>query len=223
MDNSTKSLDKSWNDSLSFLDNIYVKVVLYVVLILYSSTYFENINMYMGNIYKKYKFLNIIILLLIVFLGRKCPVIGILLGLSYIITLNYMTLENNNNEPFGSNHESKFGNHSGKKDKKDNKDNKDEPFVTSDESEFNFGTASSEEDNIENFLPIFSSNNDQKEEEVVNNKMKKDSSDCKSLYTPQFESVSDVCNSVNTFNDELNAQGLNNPEGFNSNVFGSPL
>jgi hypothetical protein len=212
MDNSTKSLNKSWNDSLSFLDNIYVKVVLYVVLILYSSTYFENINMYMGNIYKKYKFLNIIILLLIVFLGRKCPVIGILLGLSYIITLNYMTMEDNNNEPFGASVKSKAGIHEEDK----------ESFVNSPESDFNYGTGTSEEDNVENFLPIFSSNNDEKEE-VVNNKMKKDSSDCKSLYTPQFESVGDVCNPVNTFNDELNAQGLNNPEGFNSNVFGSPL
>ena len=53
--------------------------------------------------------------------------------------------------------------------------------------------------------------------------MKKDSSDCKSLYTPQFESVGDVCNTVNTFNNELNAQGLNSPEGFNTNVIGAPL
>jgi hypothetical protein len=94
MDKSMKSVDKCWNDSLSFMDNIYVKVVLYVVLILFSSTYFENINMYFANLHKNYKFLNIVVLLLIVYLGRKCPVIGILLGISYVISLNYSNFEN---------------------------------------------------------------------------------------------------------------------------------
>jgi hypothetical protein len=91
MDKSMKSVDKCWNDSLSFMDNIYLKIVLYIVLILYSSTYFEDINIYVSNLYKKYKFLNIIVLLLIVYLGRACPVIGILLGISYAISLTYYT------------------------------------------------------------------------------------------------------------------------------------
>ena len=91
MDKSMKSVDKCWNDSLSFMDNIYIKIVLYIVLILYSSTYFEDINIYVANLYKKYKFLNIIVLLLIVYLGRACPVIGILLGISYAISLTYYT------------------------------------------------------------------------------------------------------------------------------------
>ena len=41
MDKSMKSLDKCWNDSLSCLDNIYVKVILYVVLILFASKYLK--------------------------------------------------------------------------------------------------------------------------------------------------------------------------------------
>ena len=91
MDKSMKYVDKYWNDSLSFMNNIYIKIVLYVVLILYSSMYFEDINIYVANLYKKYKFLNIIVLLLIVYLGRACPVIGILLGVSYAISLTYYT------------------------------------------------------------------------------------------------------------------------------------
>jgi len=86
-----KYIDKCWNDSLSFMDNIYIQIVLYVVLILYSSMYFEDINIYIANLYKKYKFLNIIVLLLIVYLGRACPVVGILLGISYAISLTYYT------------------------------------------------------------------------------------------------------------------------------------
>jgi hypothetical protein len=87
------SLNKYFNES--FKDNIYLLIVLYVILILYSSIYFKDINIYVGNLYKKYKFLNIINLLLILYLGKKYPVIGILLGISYIISLNYY--KNNKN------------------------------------------------------------------------------------------------------------------------------
>jgi hypothetical protein len=192
MDKSMKSVDKCWNDSLCFMDNIYVKVVLYVVLILFSSTYFENINMYFANLHKNYKFLNIVVLLLIVYLGRKCPVIGILLGISYVISLNYMSSKENFWPLTGNNNN--------------------ETFTSSDEPE----------NNVEKFFPGLMNKNDEKEPQTFD-VMKNDSSDCKSLYTPEFESVGDVCNTVNTFKDELNAQGLNSPEGFNSTVIGSPL
>jgi len=225
MDKSMKSVDKCWDDSLSFMDNIYVKVVLYVVLILYSSTYFENINMYIGNLYKHYKFLNIIVLLLIVYLGRKCPVVGILLAISYVISLNYMSgketflpgfsrndeNENENeNEKFTSGTSGDDGASSGS----DNADNTMYSGANEDDANVNEG-----------FFPGLMSNNDdsKSDDSKSPDNIKKDSSDCKSLYTPQFESVSDVCNSVNTFNGELNAQGLNSPEGFNSNIAGSPL
>ena len=214
MDKSMKSVDKCWNDSLCFMDNIYIKVVLYVVLILYSSTYFENINMYVANLHKNYKFLNIIVLLLIVYLGRSCPVIGILLAISYVISLHYMSSKENFFPGF-------FGNN--------------ETFINGDDSSSSGGdnvdtsmyaNANEDNDNEDNtkvnegFFPGLMSNTDDSKSFEG---MKKDSSNCKSLYTPQYEAVSDVCNSVNTFKDELNAQGLNSPEGFNSNVVGSPL
>jgi hypothetical protein len=211
MDKSMKSVDKCWNDSLSFMDNIYVKVVLYVVLILFSSTYFENINMYFANLHKNYKFLNIIVLLLIVYLGRACPVIGILLGISYVISLNYMSSKEN----FFPLLENNYRNESfvGDADVDDSGDDSAEPPMNA---------KPMTPDGIEPFFPGLM-NKVEKEEPSSFDEMKKDSSDCKSLYTPEFESVGDVCNSVNTFNGELNAQGLNSPEGFNSNVFGSPL
>jgi hypothetical protein len=46
---------------------------------------------------------------------------------------------------------------------------------------------------------------------------------CLQTYVPMYESVSDVCSPVATFKNELNAQGLNYPEGFNYPVLGSPL
>jgi hypothetical protein len=83
-----KSLQRGISGSLSCMDNIYVKVIIYVVLILYSSTIFENINMYVGSLYK-YSFVKIIVLLLIVALSMKCPAMGILLAISYVISIIY--------------------------------------------------------------------------------------------------------------------------------------
>jgi len=218
-----KSVDKCWNDSLSFMDNIYVKVILYVVLILFSSTYFENINMYFGNLHKNYKFLNIVVLLLIVYLGRACPVIGILLGISYVISLNYMSSKENFGPLSKKNDYEKFtsansddgsANSSGDEGSESMNAN----ALTTDSNPFD-----DNEDNVESFFPGLMSNSNEKEESKSFNEMENVSSDCKSLYTPQFESVGDVCNTVNTFNNELNAQGLNSPEGFNTNVIGAPL
>ena len=218
MDKSMKSVDKCWNDSLCFMDNIYVKVVLYVVLILYSSTYFENINMYIGNLHKNYKFLNIVVLLLIVYLGRKCPVIGILLAISYVISLNYMSSKENFFPGFFSNNENEK-----EKEKFTSGTSGDDGSSSGGNNDNTTMYSNANEDNVnEGFFPGLMSNNENTESKSYE-EMNKDSSDCKSLYTPEYEAVGDVCNSVNTFNGELNAQGLNSPEGFNSNVFGSPL
>ena len=46
---------------------------------------------------------------------------------------------------------------------------------------------------------------------------------CMQNYIPRFEAVSDVCSPTATFKNELNAQGLNFPEGFDHTVNGSPL
>ena len=46
---------------------------------------------------------------------------------------------------------------------------------------------------------------------------------CMQNYVPKFESVGNVCSPTATFKNELNAQGLNFPEGFNSPDIGSPL
>jgi hypothetical protein len=207
MSKSLEPLDKNIMNSLSFLDNMYVKVIIYSILILYSSTYFENINMYLGDLYKRHKFINIIILLLIVYLGRKCPVIGILLGVAYVITLSY-----------GSYKEKFTSGSSGDSDSSSGGDDSENVVYSTN----NNNSMYSNEDTVESFLPGFMENNGE-EKKNTEIKIKQKSSDCKSLYTPEFESIGDVCSSVNTFKDELNAQGLNSPLGFNSNVIGSPL
>ena len=59
------------------------------------------------------------------------------------------------------------------------------------------------------------------EKDVVINTNSQES--CMQNYTPKYETVSDVCSPTATFQNELNAQGLNFPEGFNHSVNGSPL
>jgi hypothetical protein len=48
-------------------------------------------------------------------------------------------------------------------------------------------------------------------------------SSCMDMYVPHYESVGNVCEPTATFKNELNAQGLNYPEGFDSITSGSPL
>ena len=187
-----KSVDRMWENSLSFLDNIYVKVIIYVVLILLASTYFENINMSIARLHKNYKFMNIIVLLLVIYLSRKCPTIGILLAIVYIVSIHCY------NE----------------------KENFFPGFMQNDDEELK------QEQQKEDFIPMLSGSNDDSEQKDASASFgfeNNSSGDCKSLYTPEFEAVGNVCSPVSTFQNELNAQGLNSPEGFGGDVMGSPL
>jgi hypothetical protein len=246
MDKYMKNFDKSWMDSLSFIDNTYVKVILCTILVLYSSTYFENINMYVGNLHKSYKFLNLLVLLLILYISKKCATIGILLGISYVISIHYMTTKENFNSGFTE----RFT---------ESTDGELESFNDADAELENFNDADAELENfndtdaeletfndadaeLENFddteknedgmitEPFFPGLNMSDENNIsIDNNVKKvgkvgnKNNDCKSLYTSRFENVGDVCSPVNTFKGELNAQGLNTPEGYDSLTIGSPL
>jgi len=57
----------------------------------------------------------------------------------------------------------------------------------------------------------------------MNKQMEKNPESCMQNYTPRFESVGDECSPTATFKNELNAQGLNFPEGFNHPMSGSPI
>jgi hypothetical protein len=76
----------------SFLDNIHVNIVIIIILILYNSQLFTNINKSIENLYK-YNFIKLLILLLITFIASKDTNIAILLGISYIISLNNVSIE----------------------------------------------------------------------------------------------------------------------------------
>jgi hypothetical protein len=96
MDNNIKNFKKIWMNSLFFLDNPIVNVIIVVVLFLYVSCLFDNINNFVGNLYN-FSIVRIIVLLLIIYVSPKDTTIAILLTLSYIISVNYMV---NNEETF---------------------------------------------------------------------------------------------------------------------------
>ena len=185
MDKDMKSIDRMWENSLSFMDNIYAKVIIYVILILLASGYFENINMAIANLHKNHKWMNVIVLLIIVYVSRKCPIVGILLAIVYIMSVHCYT-------------------------------NK-ETFLPG------FDRNTEDEMNKETFIPILSKESSEDEKKPEMKHFSNEGKECKSLYTPHFEAVGDVCDSVHTFKNELNAQGLNSPEGFDGDVMGAPL
>lgn len=92
-----KNLKKTWLGALSFLDNNIVNCIIVVILVFYSSNIFDNINSFVGNLYN-FSIIRLIVLSLIVFIAPKDMTIALLLGISYLVSLNYMM----NNENFES-------------------------------------------------------------------------------------------------------------------------
>lgn len=318
MDSNMKNLKKTWLNSLSFLDNCTINSIIVVILLLYSSQIFSNINAFIGNFYNL-GIIRLIVLILIIYIAPKDPTIAILLAISYIVSLHFMI----ENEYFVSNESEEQKNIVFKTNsmmKKSSTINMEEtqnkPFVNSTSNNQNLQQGSTQppyktsmkkmnesfiprqnmhEENThhpmkkmtesfipipnmhegntnypmkkktESFIPIqnmYEENTHHpmkkitesfipmphmyEEQNADSYKMAKKSNlktnvtsnqlvnkknlqqnvlnkECINMYTPRFESLSDVCTPTATFKNELNAQGLNFPEGFNSTVVGSPL
>ena len=261
MDSNMKNLKKTWLNSLSFLDNCTINSIIVVILLLYSSQIFSNINTFIGNFYNL-GIIRLIVLALIIYIAPKDPTIAILLAISYIVSLHFMI----ENEYFVSNgseeEESKIlrTNESMKKSSTLNmgvvqnkpsvnsmSNNQNLEMRTQPLSKNSVNTNSSMKKMTESFIPrpnmyeeqnsdsykivkksnptptitqnqqVQQANKKSSQQNVLNNK------ECMNMYTPRFESLSDVCTPTATFKNELNAQGLNFPEGFDSTVIGSPL
>jgi hypothetical protein len=209
-----KNINKVWVNSLSFLDNSIVKSVIIIILVLYSSSIFDNINSFVGNIYN-FSIVRLLILLVIVYVSPKCPTIGILLGISYVISLSYMVNNENFIAPYPGSEEENQNNY--KNVMVDRSVHAIEPFfplVNEDDKSKSFDMR------LKN-TNVNTRSNSSEEHRPSGNVNVPES--CMQNYAPRFESVSDVCTPTATFKNELNAQGLNFPEGFDHTVNGSPL
>lgn len=81
---------------LSFLDNNIINFIIKIILILYSSGIFENINIWVSKIFN-YSIIRFLFILLIIYIGHKDISMAILFTLFYIVSLHY----NRPKEDFG--------------------------------------------------------------------------------------------------------------------------
>lgn len=228
-----KNINKVWMNSLSFMDNSIIKSIIIIILVLYSSAIFDNINSFVGNIYN-FSIVRLLILLVIVYVSPKCPTIGVLLGISYVISLSYMVNNENFTAPLPvfQGNESNYSSYSSVS-----------PTSVQEESQTNYKRNVMVDRSvpaIETFFPLVNEDDTSKSFDMrlkntnVNSRSNSNEEhrpsgnvnvpdSCMQNYTPRFETVSDVCSPTVTFKNELNAQGLNFPEGFDNTVNGSPL
>tara|TARA_Y200000002_G_C22550161_1_gene607862 strand:+ start:179 stop:964 length:786 start_codon:yes stop_codon:yes gene_type:complete len=256
VDTSLEKLDKCVLNSLSFLDNKNVYVSIVFVLFLFNTCLFTNINNYVSEVYQN-SIVKVLMLLLIIYVSRKSYVIGLLLALSYVISLNYKTIMENfvsgydsgdkllhelkdntqtNSEPNESfmNHlpseNESFMNHPPSENESfmNHPPSENETFMGDlpSENETFMGDLSSENESFmnhpssenETFMSDLSSENESFMNESI--KEKKNCSTIKDA--TKHQEVNDLCKPVNTFNNSLNAQGINNITGYEK-VVGSSI
>lgn len=242
IDNNIKNFKKIWMNSLSFLDNSVVNIAIIVILFLYVSCIFDNINNFIGGLYN-FSIVRIIVLLLIIYVAPKDTTIAVLLSLSYIISIYYMV---NNEETFISKEETSKQEMNSKY-KKSNEESLDrlrmkiypqeerekEHFfplmeMNDNPSSFNINNnrnklppIKKEESQYFNMEPNYQPIDHQPQKQIVD--MISTADACVNNYNEKYEAVGDVCDPVATFDGELNPQGINFPMGFDSVVNGSPL
>ena len=231
MENALEKMDKCILSSLSFLDNKTVFISIVFILFLYNTCLFSNINKYVGNIYE-YHVVKVIILLLIIYVSRKSYLIGILLALSFVISLTYNSIienfisgynsnestyaevNNESNESFVAHHDHDDMLHKGKRKrhlmgKKHHRENMDNMMKNSEMEELMNGSEESKESFSNNlFMNQHHENRNMDESDEVT------SSDCLNNYMPKYEGLSNLCNTVSTFENSLDAQGLNHLNGY---------
>ena len=94
IDSTLEKIDKTVLKSLNFLDNNNVYISIVFTLFLYNTCLFSNINNLVSDYYQ-YPIIKVVMLLLIIYVSRKSYLIGLLLAISYLISLNYKSILEN--------------------------------------------------------------------------------------------------------------------------------
>ena len=235
-----KNLKKNWMNSLSFLDNCYINAIIVIILVLYSSTIFDNINSLIGSMYN-YSIVKIIILLLIIYIAPKDMTIALLLAISYVVSLsysasteNFIPLNTSNNQVDGNSFNMKYpmigGESKANMPLPNNNNNSSNQFdiqyqmVGDSKANMPLPNNMNNSNNSNQFdiqYPMIGGEESKMKNENMNNTLSNEV--CNENYYSHHEPVSNVCDPVATFKDELNAQGLNYPEGHSWNPVGSKL
>ena len=243
-----KNFAKGLTNSLKILDNQYVYCIIVVILFLYNSLLFININDFFSNVYK-FGIIRVIVLLLILYTSQKSYLISLLLAMSYILSIYFDREKVHNTENFFNNEEDtapkgindmidsnnaltfdseKINQNSMTNDQNMiNSSNTIESFVEPSPGKQNMpykkkNMPHGEEHMIhseqhmthgEEHHNVMESMSNKNETNIMNNTLTE--TECLQNYSPKFDSVGNICNPVETFEDEFNAQGLNYPIGYN--------
>lgn len=237
MDN-MKNVKKMLLNSLSVLDNCYVNAIIVIILVLYCSNIFDNINSFVGNLYN-FSIIRLIVLVLIIYVALKDSTIAILLAVSYLVTLPYMKHSENFNNYMSSYPMKKVESEVVESffpltNTQGSDFNMSLPNVNKNAQGYNMAVLNggSSQEKFDMKLPNVNSSNMNSTDfdmslpnlgKENHKKVQHMPESCMENYDPQFEAVGDVCSPTATFKNELNAQGLNFPEGFNHTSVGSPL
>lgn len=229
IDSTLENLDKCVLNSLSFLDNKNVYISIIFILFLFNTCLFTNINNLVSEFYQN-PIVKVAMLLLVIYVSRKSYLIGLLLALSYVISLNYKTIMEN----FVSGYDSTQSNF-------ESVNNKNESFVNNEENDMMKSVEETESFNNHDMnndmnndimsegmgnesFDNHAMNNDVMPEGMNNESFQGSPLDESSLQmdeTMENESFSSkgLGNSepVQTFNKSMNTQGLNEPTGYDSN------
>ena len=98
IDNTLEKLDKTVLNSLCILDNNNVYISIVFILFLYNTCIFNNINNLVSDYYQN-NIVKVVMLLLVIYVTRKSYLIGLLLGISYVISINFKSIMENFESP----------------------------------------------------------------------------------------------------------------------------
>jgi len=104
----SNNFSKGLRNSLKFLDNEFVYWIIVIILFLYNTCIFMNINDFFSNMYE-FGIVRVIVLLLILYVSQKSYLIALLLAMSYLLSVkfnkeNFESMMNNQD----SNHDSEY-------------------------------------------------------------------------------------------------------------------
>ena len=217
-----KSFKKLWNSSLSFLEHNVVYSIIIFIVVIYTLGIFDGINSFIGGLYN-HLIIRILVIILIIWVTPKDPTLGILLALSYVVSLHNMSTS----ETFFANDKKKIVSEEEQRNNKRDITQEERRDITQEERRdiTQQERMDNKKNSKEHFFPVINVNDDINANNfnVKDNKSSLNKQECMDLYVPQYEVVGNVCDPVATFQGELNPQGLNFPEGFGSTTTGSPL
>lgn len=110
----SNNFSKGLRNSLKFLDNEFVYWIVVIILFLYNTCIFMNINEFFSNIYE-FGIVRVIVLLLILYVSQKSYLIALLLAMSYLLSVkfnkeNFESIMNNQNSIHDSEYDGSLNN-----------------------------------------------------------------------------------------------------------------